>query len=100
MREARYRARYTPEAASRIRKLHPQIKKVIREGIRTLLQTPIAGHPLHFELAGYRSYRIRTHRVTYTVNDDEATLEVVFVARRRTVYEELRELLLERNRRG
>jgi len=65
-----------------------------------LLQTPLAGHALHFELAGYRSYRVRTHRVIYSVNDDEATLDVVFVGRRRTVYEELRELLLERNRRG
>jgi mRNA-degrading endonuclease RelE of RelBE toxin-antitoxin system len=95
-----YRARYTPEAAGRIRKLHPQIKREIREGIRSLLQTPLAGHALHFELAGYWSYRVRTHRVIYTVNDDDATLDIVFVGPRRTVYEALRALLLEQRRRN
>ena len=95
-----FRARYTSEAAGRIRKLHPQIKKDIREGIRTLLQTPLAGHLLHFELAGLRSYRIRSHRIIYAVNDDEAALDIVFVGRRRTVYEELRELRLEKRRGG
>lgn len=91
-----FRARYTPEAAGRIRKLHPQIKKDVREGIRTLLHTPLAGHMLHFELSGLRSHRVRSHRIIYAVNDDEAALDIVFVRRRRTVYEELRELLLEK----
>ena len=91
-----YRARYTPEAAGRIRKLHPQIKQDVREGIRTLLQTPLAGHLLHFELAGLRSHRVRSHRIIYALNDDEAALDIVFVGRRRAVYEELRELLLEK----
>jgi len=35
-----YRVRYTPEAASRIRKLHPQVKQEIRVAVRTLLDTP------------------------------------------------------------
>ena len=93
-----FRARYTPEAAGRIRKLHPQIKKDVREGIRTLLQTPLAGQMLHLELAGLRSHRVRSHRIIYAVNDDEAALDIVFVGPRRNVYEELRELLLEKRR--
>ena len=93
-----FRARYTPEAAGRIRNLHPQIKKDVREGIRTLLQMPLAGHMLHFELAGLRSHRVRSHRIIYAVNDAEMTLDIVFVGRRRTVYEELRELLTEKRR--
>jgi mRNA-degrading endonuclease RelE of RelBE toxin-antitoxin system len=90
----RYRVRYTTEAAGRIRNLHPQIKKEIREGIRILLQTPLAGHPLHFELSGLRSYRIRNHRVIYRINADDRTIDVVFVGPRRDVYEQLRDLLL------
>ena len=89
------RARYTPEAAERIRKLHPLIKKEVREGIRVLLDNPLLGYALHDELAGYWSFRVRTYRVIFRPNDDESTLDVVFVGPRRSVYEELRTLLLE-----
>ena len=89
------RARYTPEAAERIRKLHPLVKKEVREGIRALLDNPLLGYVLHDELAGYWSFRVRTHRVIFRPNDDEFTLDVVFVGSRRSVYEELRTLLLE-----
>ncbi len=89
-----YRLRYTPEAAGKIRKLHPEIKKDIREGIRRLLSDPLLGHPLHDELSGYRALRVRTYRVIYQINDEDTTLDVVFAGPRRNVYEELRELLL------
>jgi len=94
----RYQARYTPEVASRIRKLHPHIKADIRQGIRGLLESPLAGHPLHFELDGYRSFRVRTYRIIYRVNDDAGALEIVFVGARRTVYEELQALLRKQDR--
>lgn len=89
-----YRARYTTEAAERIRKLHPQVKREIKRGIKELLLAPLAGHALQFELAGLRSYRIRTYRIIYRIHDDEACLDIVFVGPRRNVYEELRTLLL------
>ena len=89
-----YRPRYTLEAADRIRKLHPQVKQEIRQGIKELLVSPLNGHSLQFELAGLRSYRIRTYRIIYRVNDDESCLDIVFVGPRRNVYEELRTLLL------
>ena len=89
-----YRPRYTPEAADRIRKLHPQVKQEIRQAIKELLVSPLNGHSLQFELAGLRSYRVRTYRIIYRVNDDESCLDIVFVGQRRNVYEELRSLLL------
>jgi mRNA-degrading endonuclease RelE of RelBE toxin-antitoxin system len=95
-----YRARYTREAAGRIRKLHPQIKREVREGIRALLDAPLAGHALQFDLEGLWSYRVRRHRIIYRIHDDEASLDIVYVGPRRTVYEELRALLLEQRRQG
>jgi mRNA-degrading endonuclease RelE of RelBE toxin-antitoxin system len=89
------RARYTPEAAERIRKLHPLIKKEVREGIRSLLDNQLMGYALHDELAGYWSLRVRTYRIIFRPNDDESTVAVVYVGPRRSVYEELRALLLE-----
>ena len=93
-----YRARYTPEVAGRIRKFHPEVKREIREAIRTLLLSPLSGHELQFELSGYRSFRVRTYRIIYRINDDDAMLDVVFVGPRRTVYEELKSLLQKRER--
>lgn len=49
------------------------------------------GRALHSELSGYWSYRVRT-------NDDNSSLDVVFVGPRRNVYEELRALLVEQAR--
>jgi mRNA interferase RelE/StbE len=89
------RARYTPEAAERIRKLHPLIKKEVREGVRSLLDNPLLGYVLHDELAGYWSLRVRGYRIIFRPNDDESTVDVVYVGPRRSVYEELRTLLLE-----
>jgi mRNA-degrading endonuclease RelE of RelBE toxin-antitoxin system len=94
----RHQARYTVEAAGRIRKLHPQIKREIREGIRTLVETPLAGYPLHFELSGLWSYRVRNQRIIYRINSNESTIDMVFVGPRREVYEQLRDLLLEKGR--
>ncbi len=96
----KYHARYTPEVAARIRRLHPRIKADIRQGIRGLLESPLAGHPLHFDLDGYRSFRVRTYRIIYRVNDEAAAVEIVFVSARRTGYEELQALLREQSRRN
>ncbi|MBI2225269.1 MAG: type II toxin-antitoxin system RelE/ParE family toxin [Betaproteobacteria bacterium] len=94
----RYRARYTPEAAARIRALHPQIKRDVREGIRTLMLDPLAGKPLQWELAGYRSLRVRQHRIVYRLSAETASIDIVFVGIRRTVYEELQAALRARHR--
>ena len=91
-----YRSRYTPEVTGRIRKLHPEVKQEIRTAIRTLLSTPFLGRELQFELSGYHSYRVRTYRIIYRINDDDAMLDIVFIGPRRTVYEELKALLKER----
>jgi len=84
-----YRARYTPEAARYIRALHPQVKQDVREAVRTLLKTPLQGHALHYELSGYRTYRVHTYRIIYQLNEQDRTVDVIFVGPRRNVYEEL-----------
>ena len=90
----RYRARYTPEAAARIRALHPQIKRDVREAIRALLLDPLAGKPLQWELAGFRSLRVRQHRIVYRLSEATASIDIVFVGIRKSIYEELQAMLL------
>ncbi len=88
-----YRVRYTPEAGGRIRKLHPEVKQEIRDAIRILKGSPLTGYSLQQELFGYRSYRVRSYRIIYRLNDDERTIDVVFIGQRRNVYEELLSLV-------
>jgi mRNA interferase RelE/StbE len=90
----KYRARYTPEAAGRVRKLHPQIKRQVRAAVDHLLKAPLEGHSLHDELAGLRSFRVGKYRIIYRINDKELALDVLLVGPRRDIYEELRERLL------
>lgn len=90
------RTRYTAEAAALIRKFHPDVKREIRQGLRHLVEHPLAGHELHFELAGFRSYRVRTYRILYRYDEQERMLDIFYVGHRRDVYESFRALLLGR----
>lgn len=88
-----YRARYTPEAATIIRKLHPTVKAAVRSGIDELMKAPLAGHELQFELSGFRSFRIARYRIIYRINEEESCVEIHYVGPRRDVYESIRNLL-------
>ena len=79
-----------------IRRLHPEVKRMVRDGIRALLKKPLLGHELHLELSGFRSHRVKTYRILYQINDPEGFLEVHFVGHRRDIYESFRSLLIEK----
>jgi mRNA interferase RelE/StbE len=86
-------ARYTPECARLISKLPPEIKRLVRSTIDTLLDKPKIGTELTGELDGYYSYRVRRYRIIYRVNEDESCIDIYHVGHRRDVYETLRSLL-------
>lgn len=90
------RARYTPEAARIIRKLHPTIKATIRTGISDILKDPLLGRELQLELSGFRSLRVRRYRIIYRINEEQSYVEIHYVGPRRDVYESFRDLLAEK----
>ena len=89
--------RYTPECARLISKLPPEIKRLVRSTVDTLLAKPKVGTELTGELDGYRSYRVRRYRIIYRINEEDSCIEVYHVGHRRDVYETLRSLLSRRN---
>ena len=89
------RARFTPEAAALIGKLHPVAKRMIRSAIRSLKENPYQGHELQLDLAGFRSFRVRTYRIIFYLNDEKGYMEVYYVGHRRDIYESFRELLMK-----
>ncbi|HEX3036624.1 MAG TPA: type II toxin-antitoxin system RelE/ParE family toxin [Thermodesulfobacteriota bacterium] len=64
-----YTVRYTLEAGRIIKKLHPQIKSLIRSAIDELVEHPFSGHELQFELKGFRSKKVKRYRIIYRVNE-------------------------------
>ena len=59
----KFRVRLTPEAADTIRKLHPDIKSLIRQAIDTLIRDPMKGDPLQGKLLGLRSMKPQRYRI-------------------------------------
>lgn len=90
------KVRYTTEAASLIRKLHPEIKRLVRQALRDLLDNPLIGHELHLNLSGFRSYRVKGYRVLYQIDDRDGFLEIYYVGRRRDVYESFQAFLADK----
>lgn len=78
----------------RIRALHPQVKRDVREAIRALLLDPLLGKPLQWELAGFRSLRVRQHRIVYRLSEATGSIDIAFVGIRKSIYEELQAMLL------
>lgn len=94
---SKFSARYTPECSRLIAKLPPEIKRLVRSSVDTLLAEPNIGTALTGELDGYYSYRIRRYRIIYRFNQQESSIDVYHVGHRRDVYETLRSLLAGRN---
>lgn len=88
-----YRAEIPPRVADVIRRLAPQVKRAVRAAIRELTVNPRAGEPLHGELEGQYRYRVRRFRIIYRILESARALRIVAVGERRTIYEEVAELL-------
>jgi len=87
------KARFTPESARLVSKLHPDAKKRVKEAIEQIREKPFSGHELQGDLSGFRSYKSKRYRIVYRVNENEKTIEVYHVGHRRDVYEQFRRLL-------
>ena len=87
------RVRFTPEAAKVVSTFHPENKKLIKAAIKELRENPNVGKNLQEELSGFQSFQSRKYRILYRLNDEEHTLEILYVGHRRDVYEQFRLLL-------
>ncbi len=76
-----------------LRHLHPDLKRSLHKALDDLARNPFSGKPLQEELAGLWSLPVARYRIIYQV--DDVGIVVVFFGPRRTVYERLREILVE-----
>lgn len=84
-----WRVDIPPPVAAVVRTLHPDLKKVIKAGVRAIALDPGLGDPLRGELAAFRKFRVRRFRIVYQVDTRCRTVRLMAIGPRRTVYEDL-----------
>jgi len=88
-----YQFLYSATLRKQIRKLHPQIKPVVKLKIEKLQENPFFGKWLEKELSGYLSMRARRFRVIYKIRDDDQTIEIHYIGHRKNIYELFKEAI-------
>ena len=88
-----YRILYSETSRKQIRKLHPQIKPVVKSSIEKLQESPFSGKFLEKELSGYRSIRMKRFRIIYKIDANEHKVEIHYFGHRKDIYELFRDSL-------
>ena len=94
-----YRPDIPPHVAEIIRHLAPDLKRSIKQALRSLSSYPFSGAPLLRELAGLWKYKVRRFRIVYEIDRKKRMIKIFAIGHRREVYEELAEELRQARRR-
>ena len=86
-----YRLIYSETAKNQIKKLHPELKLIIRSRIDKLKKEPFIGKRLERELSAYRSLRAKRFRIIYKLIENKKNIEIHYVGHRKDIYELLAE---------
>jgi mRNA interferase RelE/StbE len=96
---AAYRPDIPPHVAEIIRHLPPDVKRSVKQALRSLSADPLLGAPLMRELAGLRKFKVRRFRIIYGLNRKARVIRIFAIGHRREVYEELADRLRQVDRR-
>ena len=88
-----YQLLYSETSRKQIRKLHPQIKPVVKSKIEKLQENPFSGKLLEKELSGYLSMHAKRFRVIYKIQDNDQSVEIHYVGHRKDIYELFKEAI-------
>ena len=88
-----YKLLYSETSMKQIRKLHPQIKPVVKSKIENLQENPFDGKGLEKELSGYLSMRAKRFRIIYKIRGNDQAVEIHYVGHRKDIYELFKEAI-------
>ena len=88
-----YRPVIPPHVAEIVCHLPPELKRTIKQALRTLSADPIAGVSLIGELNGLWRIRVRRFRIIYEPDRKTRVIRIFAIAHRRQVYEQVAEQL-------
>jgi len=90
---AAYRPDIPPHVTEIIRHLPPDVKRSIKQALRSLSADPFTGAPLIRELSGLWKFKVRRFRIIYELDRKARVLRIFAIGHRREVYEELADRL-------
>ncbi len=79
---------YSNEFAKQLRSFRDNAsKEMLNKAIEKIIDEPLSGKPLRYELAGKRSLRISHFRVIYAYKKNTGTITLHSVGHRKNIYE-------------
>jgi mRNA-degrading endonuclease RelE of RelBE toxin-antitoxin system len=94
-----YRPVISPHVAEIVRHLPPELKRGIKQALRSLSTAPFAGVPLIGELTGLWRIKVRRFRISYEPDRKARVIRIFAIGHRREVYEETAERLRQERER-
>jgi len=86
---AAYRPDIPPHIAEIIRHLPPDVKRSIKQAVRSLSANPLLGAPLMRELSGLWKFKVRRFRIVYELYRTARVIRIFAIGHRRDIYEDL-----------
>ena len=83
----KFKLSYSETSFKQIKKLHPDLKPIVKAKIEYISDNPHSGKLLEKELSGYLSFRAKRYRIIYKVKEDTKTIEIHYVGHRKDIYE-------------
>jgi mRNA interferase RelE/StbE len=90
---AAYRPDIPPHVAEIVRHLPPDVKRSIKQALKSLSADPFSGAPLLRELSGLWKFKVRRFRIIYQLDRKARIIKIFAIGHRREVYEELADRL-------
>ena len=84
-----YRPDIPPHVGEIVRHLPPDVKRSVKQALRSLSADPFSGPPLMRELSGRWKFKVRRFRIIYQPDRKARVIRIFAVGHRREVYEEL-----------
>jgi mRNA interferase RelE/StbE len=84
-----YRPDIPQHVAEIVRHLPPDVKRSVKQALRSLSADPFSGAPLMRELSGLWRFKVRRFRIIYEPDRKSRVIRIFAVGHRREIYEEL-----------
>ena len=91
----KFRLLYSETCRIQIKKLHPNLRPIIKLKIEQIREDPYKGKFLERELSGYLSLRAKRYRIIYKILEDEKIIQIHYIGHRKDIYELFSEQIKE-----
>jgi mRNA interferase RelE/StbE len=88
-----YRPNIPPHVAKIVRHLPPELKRRIKQALRSLSSDPFGGTPLVGELTGLWRIKVGRFRIVYELDRKARSIRIFAIGQRREIYDEIADRL-------